>query len=76
MLDTIQNLDERILKNTKARDIKKSMILQRNFGWNCLSLEDAKSSGHTKTSPSFIQDNNNVKSNEGVEVKLPKLELK
>ena len=51
------------------------MILQRNFGWNCLSLEDAKSSGHTKTSPSFIQDNNNVKSNEGVEVKLPKLEL-
>ena len=23
------------------------------------SLEDAKSSGHIKTSPSFIQDNNN-----------------
>ena len=52
------------------------MILQRNFGWNCLSLEDAKCSRHTKTSPSFIQDHNNVKSNEAVEVKLPKLELK
>ena len=52
------------------------MILERNFGWDCLSLEEAKSSRHTKTSPGFIQDNNNVKSNEGAEVKLPKLELK
>ena len=52
------------------------MTLERNFGWNCLSLEDAKKSRHMETSPSFIQDNNNVKSNEGAEVKLPKLELK
>ena len=34
-----------------------------------LSLEDAKKRGHMKTSLSFIQDNNNVKSNEGAEVK-------
>ena len=34
-----------------------------------LSLEDAKKSGHMETTPSFIQDNNNVKSNEGAEVK-------
>ena len=47
------------------------MILERNFGWDYLSLEEAKSSGHTETSPSFIQDNSyNVKSNEGAEVKL------
>ena len=34
-----------------------------------LSLEDAKKSRHMETSPNFIQDNNNVKSNEGAEVK-------
>ena len=52
------------------------MTLETNFGWNCLSLEDTKKSRHMETSRSFIQDNNNVKSSEGVEVKLPKLELK
>ena len=41
-----------------------------------LSLEDAKNSEHVRTSPSFSQCNNNVKSNEGAKVKLPKLELK
>ena len=43
-----------------------------------LSLEDAKNSAHVGTSPSFIQGtcNDNVKSKEGGNMKLPKLELK
>ena len=83
-LETIQKLDETILENTKGRDIEKEVedcgefcakvyrILAR-IDW---SLEDAKNSVHLGTSPSFSQINNNVKSNEGVKVKLPKLELK
>ena len=41
-----------------------------------LTLENAKNSGHAQNSPSFIQGNNNVKSDETTKVKLPKLELK
>ena len=83
-LETIQKLDETILENTKGRDIEKEVEDCREFcakvyrilariDW---SLEDAKNSVHLGTSPSFSQINNNVKSNEGVKVKLPKLESK
>ena len=34
----------------------------------------AKNSGHVQISQSFIQGDNNVKSNEGAKVKLPKLD--
>ena len=59
---------KQILKNTRvSRDIKKEV---NDSGEVCAnvyyilagidaSLEDAKSSGHMETSPSFIQDNNN-----------------
>ena len=33
----------------------------------------AKNNGHVQTSQSFIQGDNNVKSNKGAKVKLPKL---
>ena len=83
-LETIQKLDETILENTKGRDIEKEVEDCREFcakvyrilariDW---SLEDAKNSVHLGTSPSFSQINNNVRSNEGVKAKLPKLELK
>ena len=85
-LETIEKLDETILENTKGkgRDIEKEV---EDCGEFCakvyrilaridLSLEDAKNSVHVGTSPCFSQINNNVKSNEGAKVKLPKLELK
>ena len=83
-LEIIQKLDETILENTKGRDIEKEVEDCREFcakvyrilariDW---SLEDAKNSVHLGTSPSFSQINNNVRSNEGVKAKLPKLELK
>ena len=80
---TIQNLHEKILKNTKARHIEKEVDDSGEVCANVcrilagidLSLKDGKSSGHMETSPSFIHDNNNVKTNEGAEMKLPKLEL-
>ena len=83
-LETIQKLDETILENTKGRDIEKEVEDCREFcakvyrilariDW---SLEDAKNSVHLGTSPSFSQINNNVRSNDGVKAKLPKLELK
>ena len=82
-LQTIQKLDETILENTKGRDIEKEVEdcgafcanVYRIFARIDLSLEDAKNSVHLGTSPSFSQINNNVKSNKGVKVKLPKLEL-
>ena len=82
-LETIQKLDETILENTKGRDIEKEVEdcgefcanVYRIFARIDLSLEDAKNSLHLGTSPSFSQINNNVKSNKGVKVKLPKLEL-
>ena len=83
-LETIQKLDETILEKSKGRDIEKEV---EDCGEFCakvyrilaridLSLEDAKNSAHMGTSPSFSQINNNIKSNEGAKVKLPKLELK
>ena len=85
-LKTIQKLDETILENTKGRDIEKEVEDSGEFCANVyrilaridLSLEDAKNSAHEGTSPSFIQgtSNNNMKSKEGANMKLPKLELK
>ena len=85
-LETIQKLDETILGNTKGRDIEKEVEDSGEFCANVyrilaridLSLEDAKNSAHVGTSPSFIQGtcNDNMKSKEGGNMKLPKLELK
>ena len=83
-LETIQKLDETILENTKGRDIEKEDEYSGEFSTNVyrilaridLSLDDAKNNGHVQTSLSFIHGNNNTISNEGVTVKLPKLELK
>ena len=83
-LETIQKLDETILENSKGRDIEKEV---EDCGEFCakvyrilaridLSLEDAKNSANVGTLPSFSQINNNLKSNEGSKLKLPKLELK
>ena len=80
-LETIQMLDEKILENTKGRDIAKEVEVSGEFCANVyrilarieLSLEDAKNSVHMGTSPSFSQRNNKVKSNEGANVKLSKL---
>ena len=77
-LETIQKLDETILKTLRGETLRKKskIVVYLILARIDLSLEDAKNSVHLGTSPSFSQINNSVKSNKGVKVKLPKVELK
>ena len=85
-LETIKKLDETILENTKKKDIEKQVDDSAEVCANVyhilakidLSLEDAKVLDMCKLHQALfkVQCNNNVKSNEGAKVKLPKLEVK